>query len=130
MSESNKARAPAGSAADAAAKLHLGGNAMHLLLCVGGKCAPTALQENSWAYLKTRVRELGLARAEAGVLRTKADCLRICVDGPIMLIYPEGIWYHGCTPERIEKILNEHVIGGVPVAEYMFARAPLLPAGE
>jgi (2Fe-2S) ferredoxin len=80
----------------------------------------------SWDRLKRLVRELGLedpSRAEGVVWRTKADCLRICGGGPILLIWPEGITYGGVTPERIDRILLEHVIGGQPVSEWIVQRA-------
>ncbi len=106
-------------------KLHLGANRRHIFLCTGGKCAPPEAQALSWDYLKRRLRELGLVDAEHGVLRTKADCLRICVGGPIAVVYPEGTWYRDCSPENLERILQEHLLGGRPVQELAFQTAPL-----
>ena len=107
----------------------------HLLLCATPSkalCSPDpAIGAASWEALKRLVRELGLedpARPEGIVLRTKADCLRICAEGPILLIWPEGVVYGGVSPERIEPILREHVIGGQPIEQWIIKRMSLKAA--
>ncbi len=131
-----------------ASALSIGGIERHIFLCAQPttpKCATTEEGVDSWRTLKSSLKRLGLASApppwrsgdveepapdtmpgDGSILRTKVDCLRVCEQGPIAVVYPDGIWYHSVSPDVVERIVEEHLVGGRVVEEFAFAWDPLL----
>jgi (2Fe-2S) ferredoxin len=108
-----------------ATKLGVGTHQRHVFLCTGVSCCPAEVGLAAWEALKQQIKDRQL-----DCHRTKVGCLRICTAGPTVLVYPEGTWYHGMTADRIPRFVQQHLVEGRPVEEWIFARGPLPPCGS
>ncbi|MFN6128861.1 MAG: (2Fe-2S) ferredoxin domain-containing protein [Planctomycetota bacterium] len=107
--------------------LKIGEYSRHVLLCIGETCCSAEQGRAAWTKLKNLLKErkLSLATGPNACYRSKVDCLRICKGGPILVVYPEGLWYAGMTEDRIERFVDEQIVHGRPIEEWIFARNPL-----
>lgn len=112
---------------EVADKLGIGAFHRHVFLCTGGKCSDEAVGQAAWEELKKLLKDLNLSLSTGpnACFRTKVNCLRVCQDGPIVVVYPEGTWYAGMTKERIPRFVQEHLVDGKPIEEWIFARNAL-----
>lgn len=108
-----------------AAKQGIGGYHRHVFLCTGPNCCTPETGQAAWEALKALLKERGLASGPNACYRTKVGCLRICCHGPTMVVYPEGTWYHGMTAERMPQFVQQHLVEGQPIREWIFAENPL-----
>jgi len=112
---------------DLAAKLKIGAFHRHVFLCIGDACCTCEAGAAAWEALKKELkdRNLSLAEGPLACYRSKVQCLRVCAGGPIAVVYPEGTWYSGLTADRVPRFVQEHLVDGRPIEEWIFARNPL-----
>ncbi len=115
-----------------AGKLLIGQFHRHVFLCIGDACCTSEAGQAAWEVLKRELkdRNLSLSAGPAACYRTKVQCLRVCAGGPILVVYPEGTWYTGMTADRIPRFVQEHLVEGKPIEEWIFARNPLPNSAE
>ena len=111
-------------------KVGIGKIQRHVFLCLGPKCCTSEVGEASWELLKQKLKDAGLQSGDNICQRTRVGCLRICCQGPTMVVYPEGTWYHGMTADKIPQFVQRHLVEGEPVGEWIFARNELPAGGE
>jgi (2Fe-2S) ferredoxin len=109
----------------ALAKLHIERTRRHVFLCTGPKCCTPDIGIEAWEALKQKIKDAGLSEAEEVCQRTKVGCLRICCQGPTMVVYPEGTWYSHMTADRMDRLVREHLVQGQPIKEWQIAEKPL-----
>ena len=116
-----------GTLPEVAARLGIGSYHRHVFLCTGDSCCTTEVGQAAWDALKKELkdRNLSLAAGPNACYRTKVGCLRVCQGGPVAVVYPDGTWYQGLTADRIPLFVQQHLIDGKPVAEWVFAENPL-----
>lgn len=102
-----------------------GGCDRHVIFCTGDSCCKGDTGKETFKFLGKRLNELAKAGGPV-IYRTQTNCLQVCKNGPLMVVYPDGIWYGDLSPEVCERIVEEHFVGNVPVADYVFADSPLL----
>ena len=111
--------------AEVAASFCVGKLTRHLFVCTGPDCVDADDGDETWKYIKKRMKELNLSGADGSAYRTRCQCLRICNHGPICVVYPDGTWYQEVNPDNAERIIQEHLIGGRIVEDLCFAKNPL-----
>lgn len=109
----------------AAANVGVGNYTRHVFLCTGPSCCTPEEGTRAWDALKKELKDRGLTSGSNACFRTKVGCLRICCQGPTMVVYPEGTWYHGMTAEKIPQFVQQHLVEGKPITELVFASNPL-----